>query len=142
MAFCRDLGIYSKLIYSIHAGETMTLTRIMGCLLLILVGYHYINEPVGFSTAGSIAAAIFALCLLSVYRGYFPDRRNWLGWCMIAVGCLILGHLSTVDLFLLVPLAIISAGVWLAELSLGRPHGYIDSGDSGSDSCDAGGGDC
>lgn len=120
----------------------MTLIRITGCLLLILVGYHYINEPLGFSTAGSIAGVIFSICLLSVYRGYLPDRRNWLGWCIIAVGCLILGNRSTVDLFLIAPLAMISTGIWLADLSFGRPHCHAESGNAGGDSCDSGGGDC
>jgi len=120
----------------------MTLTRLMGCVLLILVGYHHINESLGFSTSGSIASAIFAICLISVYRGYLPERRNWIGWCAIAAGCLVLGNRFTIDLILILPLALIAMGIWLADLSFGRLHSYGDGGGAGGGACDTDGGGC
>jgi len=116
-------------------------TRLAGCLLLILVGYHHINEPLGFSAAGSVAAGIFALCLMSVYRGYRAEYRNWIGWCMIVSGCLMLGNLSTIGLIMIVPLALIGAGFWLADLSPGRPHSYAEGGGMIGSGCDVDGGE-
>ncbi|MCB1763582.1 MAG: hypothetical protein KDI27_10670 [Gammaproteobacteria bacterium] len=127
----------------------MTPARMLGCLLLILVGYHHINEPIGFSTAGSIATGLFAACLTSVYPGYHPDRRNWIGWCAIACGCLLLAGRNSIDMLLTIPLTLVGLGFWLAELPIEPIHPHTGDGTFGGDGglggdgggCD-GGGDC
>ena len=107
--------------------------RLIGVLLLIAVGYHTINEPLGFSLSGSIATGIFALCLLMTYKGYQPDQKNWIGWGVIVFGCLFLALLEP-GIIMLFPLVIIFIGIWLAELSMGEWKGGGDSGgDGGSD---------
>ncbi|MCG8428978.1 MAG: hypothetical protein MI754_16605 [Chromatiales bacterium] len=124
----------------------MTIPRLIGVLLLILVGYHYINEPLGFSLSGSVATVIFGICLTSVYRSYHPDQKNWIGWGLLAGGCLVLGNLSNlITAVVILPLLMIIIGFKLTELSFGswyyggRDHG----GFGGGDSCDGGGGgDC
>ncbi len=118
-----------------------TLARIAGLLLLILVGYHYINRPLGFSVAGSIATGIFAVCLLQVYRGYLPDARNLGGWAMILIGCILLSASSSFSVLLILPFILILLGYRVAELPAEFPRGGGDAGgatfgDSG------GGGDC
>lgn len=119
------------------------LVKFCAFLLLILVGYHYINEPLGFSIAGSIATAILALCLLSIYRSYQPDAKNWLGWLLICSGCLLLSAFNTFSVFLLLPILLLAAGYHLAELpwgglsSIGGDSGPGDSG-GGFDSCNGG----
>ena len=51
------------------------LLRLSGVFLLILVGLHWINFPMGFSVAGSVATVLFALCLIEIYW-LFSERRN------------------------------------------------------------------
>ena len=121
----------------------MNPARMAGCLLLLPVGYHYINQPLGFSNAGSIACGLFSLCLISVYRGYHPDLRNWIGWSTIAVGCLLLASRSGIDLLLALSLIMITVGFWLAELSFGGLGSQGGDGGFGGDlgGCDGGGGD-
>lgn len=119
----------------------ITIAKIIGFLLLILVGYHYINNPLGFSIAGSIATVIFAICLMSIYQSYIPDGKNLIGWGLIAFGCLILATFSSFSLWLFLPGFLIVAGYRLAELpfsmsSIGGDSGL--SGDSGG-GCDFGG---
>ncbi len=125
-----------------------TIARLTGLLLLILVGYHYINQPLGFSVAGSIATVIFGGCLLEVYRAYAPDLRNWIGWALIGAGCLALAAFSSFSLLLLLPAVLIVLGFRLAELPFDLSHigGAGSGGDSGGswgDSCGGGdGGGC
>jgi hypothetical protein len=119
----------------------MNLVRLTGILLLILVGYHFINQPLGFSLMGGIATGVFALCLTTVYRGYAPDRKNSLGWGFIVVGCLLLGNLSSMGPVVLFPLLLVFAGIWLAELPLGKLTGDGDAGGFDGDSCGGDGGD-
>ncbi len=64
----------------------ITAAKYTGFFLLILVGFHYINSPLGFSIAGSVATAIFAGCLIEIYQGYKPYRKNWIGWGLIISG--------------------------------------------------------
>ncbi|MCW8929004.1 MAG: hypothetical protein OQL19_02050 [Gammaproteobacteria bacterium] len=124
----------------------ISIIKIFGFFLLILVGYHYINEPLGFSIAGSIAIVIFALCLTSLYQAYKPDLRNWVGWGFILSGCVLLTLFTTFNLFLIIPVIIIVLGYRLAELPFNLYHGG-NGGGHGGDSfgdfggCDGGGGD-
>ena len=100
-----------------------TIVKFVGILLLILVGYHYINKPLGFSVAGSVATGIFAICLTSVYRTYIPDGKNWIGWALIASGCLVLAGFSSFNMLLLVPGVLIALGYRLtADLSFTSPQ--------------------
>ena len=120
----------------------VTAARLIGLTLLILVGYHYINAPLGFSVAGSIATVLFAGCLLALYRGYRPDAQNWLGWFAIAAGCLSLAFFPTVSCWLALPLALIVLGYRLAALPFGLPRGHGDDGGTdGVGGFDDGGGD-
>lgn len=118
----------------IAASEKMTtLSRVIGILLLILLGYHYVNEPVGFSVAGSIATGIFAICLTMVYQAYQPEGKNWIGWIMIVVGCLVLAAFDAFSLFLFVPIALIVVGYRFADLPL-EFKSYDGGGGSGGGS--------
>lgn len=120
----------------------ITFTNYAGYFLLILVGYHYINEPVGFSTAGSIATAIFAICISSLYQGYKPGRKNWFGWGLISAGCLILATFSSFKLLLLIPGVLIIIGFRWAELPFKWHSSGGDGGGMGGDGgFDCGGGD-
>ena len=121
----------------------INIAKLTGFFLLILVGYDYINEPLGFSIAGGIALSIFALCLMMVYRTYEPDRINGIGWLLITIGCLILSTFTSLSIMLFVPIVIIVLGYKLADLpfSLASGSGYGDSGDFG-DSCGGDGGGC
>jgi len=126
-----------------------TLVKLSGIFLLILVGYHTINEPLGFSVAGSVAIVVFAGCLLAVYRGYAPDGKNWVGWSLIAAGCLLLSTFESFSFWLLAPAVLVLLGFKLTELTIELPPGnggchggdggggFGDFGDSGGD----GGGD-
>lgn len=109
----------------------ITFIKAAGFSFLILVGYHYINKPLGFSVAGSVATAIFAICLMSVYQAYEPDRKNWIGWSLIASGCLFLATFSSFSFVLLVPGCMIIMGYRLAELPIKL---YSGGGDGGGDS--------
>jgi len=82
----------------------ITLLKIIGFFLLILVGYHYVNEPLGFSIAGSLATGIFAICLLSIQETYEPDKKIWIGWGLISSGCLLLAAFTSFSFFLLAPM--------------------------------------
>ncbi len=120
-----------------------TIVRLFGIFLLCLVGYHYINAPVGFSVAGSIATAIFGICLTVVYQGYQLDSGNWIGWGLIGFGCLLLALFTKFSWLLLFPTILIIMGYRLTalpfELSGG---GYVDVGGSdGGFGGDGGGGD-
>jgi len=114
-----------------------SLVKFLGLILLVLVGYHYINEPLGFSVAGSIATVIFAICLMAVYRGYRPDGRNGVGWLLISLGCLTLALFDGISIFLLMPLMLIVAGYRLAEL----PFDPTTGGGSGGGDISGGGAD-
>lgn len=121
-----------------------TIARLTGILLLILVGYHYINHPLGFNVSSSIATGIFGICLTTVYRTYEADHRIWIGWALIASGCLILASFTAFNLLFLVPSLLIVLGYRLAELpfdlsGLGGNGSGGDSGGGFGDSC--GGGD-
>ncbi|MCB1750669.1 MAG: hypothetical protein KDI74_03030 [Gammaproteobacteria bacterium] len=121
-----------------------TIARLTGLLLLMLVGYHYINRPLGFSVAGSIATVIFAGCLTAVYKAYAPNPGNWAGWALIAAGCLLLAAFRSFNLLLFLPALLIVLGFRLAELPFelspgGDSGSGIESGGSFGDSC--GGGD-
>lgn len=123
--------------------QMITLLRLTGLALLVLVGYHYINEPLGFSVAGSIATAILALCLSVLYPAYQPDAGNWMGWGLICVGCFFLAGFTRPDWLLIIPGTMIMLGYRLAALpfDFGSPGaGCSDSGGDSS-SCDGGGGD-
>jgi hypothetical protein len=124
-----------------------TIARLTGLALLMAVGYHYINEPLGFSPAGSIAIVIFGACLTLVFPGYAPDARNWVGWSLIGAGCLLLAAIASFSWWLLIPGVLVVLGFRLADLAIELPPG--DSGDYGSDtggsfggSCDGDGGGC
>ncbi|MCU7836039.1 MAG: hypothetical protein KZQ83_12425 [gamma proteobacterium symbiont of Taylorina sp.] len=120
----------------------ITFANYVGFFLLILVGYHYINEPLGFSIAGSIATAIFATCIASLYQGYEPDRKNWLGWGLISSGCLILASFSSFKLLLLAPVILIIIGFRWAELPFDwHSAGGGDGGMGGDGGFDCGGGE-
>jgi len=93
--------------------------KLAGLLLLILVGYHYINQPLGFSLNGSIATVVFGICLLCVYRGYDPDAGNWIGWGLITAGCLLMALISPFSVLLLAPAVMIVVGFRIAGLALG-----------------------
>ncbi len=122
-----------------------TLVRMAGLGLLVLVGYHYVNAPLGLSVAGSIATAVFGICLMGVYRDYHPNRRNWLGWVLIAAGCVVLAAFESFSFALVTPAALIVAGYRLAELPFDvRGGGDAGGGDFGGDGdffCDGDGGD-
>lgn len=120
----------------------ITLAKIIGFFLLILVGYHYINKPLEFSIAGSVATAIFAICLTALYQTYNADKKNWLGWVLIAFGCLVLSSFSSFNLLLILPVLMIVTGYQLAELPFNWYSSGGDGGHSGSDSwgCDGGSG--
>ncbi|MCP3849817.1 MAG: hypothetical protein GY694_06210 [Gammaproteobacteria bacterium] len=122
----------------------ITLLKIIGFSLLILIGYHYVNEPQGFSVAGSIATVIFSICLLSIQETYEPDGKIWVGWGLISSGCLLLATFTSFSFFLLVPVGGIIAGYKLAELpfnlSSGGGGGTSDGGSFGDfGGCDGGG---
>lgn len=123
----------------------ITIIKCIGFFLLLLVGYHYINKPLGLSLAGSIAIAIFALCLMSIYQTYRADRKNWLGWGLIASGCLLLATFVSFNLLLLLPGLLIIAGYRLAELPFpgitggsGDAGGLGGCGDISGSGCDGG----
>ncbi len=132
----------------VYANGMTSIVRLTGLFLLVLVGYHCINQSLGFTVAGSIATVIFAACLLDVYRGYVPDLRNWVGWALITGGCLLLAAFSTFHLLLLLPAVLIVLGFRLAELPfdlsrIGDAGSGGDSGGSFGDSCGGGdGGGC
>lgn len=116
----------------------MTLSRLAGTLLLIAVGYHYVNQPLGLSVSGSIATAIFGVCLTTVDEAYRPDRINWIGWILIGSGCLIFSAFSAISLLQILPCALIVTGYRMAALPFGFPPGGGDggiSGDSGFGGC-------
>ncbi len=120
-----------------------TIVRLFGIFLIGLVAYHYINAPVGFSVAASIATAIFGICLTVVYQGYQPDSGNWIGWGLVGFGCLLLAMFTNFSWFILFPAILIIIGYRLTalpfELSGG---GYVGVGGSdGGFGGDGGGGD-
>jgi len=117
----------------------ITIAKYTGFFLLILVGYHYINEPIGFSIAGSIATVIFAGCLIEIYQGYKPDIKNWFGWILITSGCLILASFSSFRLLLFIPVIIIVVGYRFAELPFHLHSVDSDGGDFGGCGGDGGG---
>ncbi|WP_428624000.1 hypothetical protein [Sedimenticola sp.] len=124
----------------------ITVLRLFGIVLLILVGYHHINEPLGFSVAGSIATAIFGLCLTALYQPYHPDTGNWIGWVLISVGCLFIAGSTKLSWLLTIPAIMIIVGYRFASLPFDMGSGYGGDGggsDGGFDACggDGGGGD-
>lgn len=78
---------------------------------------------------------------MSLYQGYEPDKRNWIGWGLIVLGCIILSSFSLFNLLLFVPVIMILTGYRLA----GLPFNWYSPGGGGSDSvgdiggCDGGG---
>jgi len=116
--------------------------KFLGMVLLVLVGYHYINEPLGFSIGGSIATALFGLCLTLLYRPYQPEAAQWIGWGLIAVGCLFIAGASSLSWLLLIPALMVITGYRLTalpfELKGGDGAGGLDS-DGGGWGCDGGG---
>ncbi len=113
--------------------------RLFGIILLGLVGYHYINNSVGFSVAGSIATIIFGICLIEVYQGYQPDTGNWVGWGLIGFGCLLLALFKEFSWLLLLPSILIIIGYRLASL----PFSLSEWGYGGTGGSDGGlGGSC
>jgi len=119
----------------------MTLSRLAGTLLLIAVGYHYLNQPLGFSVNGSIATAIFGVCLTTVYEAYRPDGKNLIGWTLIGSGCLVFSAFSSISLLQILPCAVIVAGYRMAALPFGFPPGGGDGGMSGDSDFGGCGGD-
>ena len=119
----------------------ITISKIIGFFLLILVGYHYINKPLGFSIAGSVSTAIFAICLTSLYQTYKPDGKNWIGWALIASGCLLLATFTSFSIFLLAPGGMVVIGYRLTELPFNLYTGGGDGGDSFGDFGGDGGAD-
>ncbi len=113
----------------------LRVVNLIGLLLLMAVGYHYINAPLGFSPAGSAAAVVFAGCLLAVYPGYVADGRNWLGWSLIAAGCLLLAAFDSWSWWLPAPAVLVVLGFKLADLSIEVPPGAggCHGGDGGGD---------
>jgi hypothetical protein len=125
----------------------IALVKLTGLSLLVLVGYHYVNQPLGFSVAGSFATVVFGVCLMTVYRGYVPDGKNWTGWSLIAVGCLWLATFGSFRLSLLLPVVLIVFGFRLTELEIDMPRGGgggwgSDGGGDIGDSCGGGDGGC
>jgi|GEM_PF-3010327 len=120
----------------------ITALKLCGVILLILVGYHYINEPLGFSVAGSIATVIFAICLAELYQSYQPDTGNWIGWGLIGLGCLFLAGFTTFSWFLVLPALMIILGYRLASLPFDFSLSRRGDGGTGAgfDSCDGDGG--
>jgi hypothetical protein len=124
-----------------------TIARLTGLVLLMAVGYHFINEPLGFSPAGSVAVVILGACLTLVFPGYVPDARNWVGWSLIGAGCLLITAIASFSWWLLLPGALVALGFRLADLAVELPPG--DGGDYGADiggsfggSCNGDGGGC
>ncbi|MCB1760654.1 MAG: hypothetical protein KDI68_12840 [Gammaproteobacteria bacterium] len=119
----------------------ITLLRLAGILLLILVGYHYINQPIGFSVAGSVATVIFGICLMELYPGYRPDPSMLGGWLLIGLGCTMIAMLSGFGWSLAVAIIVLLIGYRLACLPIdfgsSAGHGADTSGFGGS--CDGGG---
>jgi len=74
------------------------LLRLSGVFLLILVGLHWINFPMGFSVADSEVTVLFALCLIEIYPGYSPNAGMWVGWLLIITGCLILAMFDSLNM--------------------------------------------
>jgi len=115
--------------------------RLFGIILLGLVGYHYINNSLGFSVAGSIATIIFGICLIEVYQGYKPDTGNWIGWGLIASGCLLLSLFKEFSWLLLLPSILVIVGYHLTSLPFSLSGGGYggaggsDGGASGGDGC-------
>ncbi|WP_157606754.1 hypothetical protein [Sedimenticola selenatireducens] len=120
----------------------ITALRLFGVILLILVGYHYINEPLGFSIASSIATAIFAICLTALYQPYQPDTGNWIGWGLIGFGCFFIAGFKTFSWLLAIPSLMIILGYRLATLpfDFGSSRGGDGGSSCGFDSCDGDGG--
>jgi len=120
------------------------IVRLFGIFLLCLVGYHYINDPVGFSVAGSMATAIFGICLTVVYQGYQPDIGVWIGWGVLGIGCLLLALFVEFSWLLLFPTVLIITGYRMTslpfELSGGGYIGGSDSSGGGDAGCGGDGG--
>jgi len=110
-----------------------TIIRLLGIFLLGLVAYHYINNAVGFSVAGSIATAIFGICLIEVYQGYQPDIGNWIGWGLIGFGCLMLALFKGFSWLFLLPSILIIIGYRLASLPFNLSGYGTTGGTGGSD---------
>ena len=127
----------------------ITLLKIAGIFFVALVAYHYINKPLGFTPAQAVALVFFSFCLIELYEGYRPDRKNWTGWGLIATGCVVLAGFTAFSWLLLLPAGLFVSGYCLAELPFdirslcGDGYDFSDgSGSSGGDGCGGGGGDC
>lgn len=115
----------------------ITVLKLFGFLLLILVGYHYINEPIGFSMTGSIATGIFGLCLTTLYQGYTFEMGEIIGWLLIGLGCLLLSILDTFNTLIILVIIFIVYGYRMAGLPFNLPDG-----DGGGDVTGFDGGSC
>jgi len=126
----------------------ISLLRGGGFLILMLVIYHYINEPIGLSLSGSIAVSAFAICLIELFPEYKPDGRVWFGWGLISIACLIVAMADTLNWMPAIALLIFIFGYRLACLpfNLGASSGTDNSSDFGGfdgGGCDGGdGGGC
>ncbi|MBF0263991.1 MAG: hypothetical protein HQL46_01870 [Gammaproteobacteria bacterium] len=120
--------------------------KTLAFILFIIIGYHYFNESLGFSHAEAIATGIFAMSLVGLFEPYGPDKKNWFGWFLIVISCLLLSRFSELNFWLFIPFSLFIFGIRLAELDFGsgsRSKGYYFAG-SGDDSGfggDCGGGD-
>lgn len=89
--------------------------------------------------AGSIAIAIFGICLTVVYQGYQPDIGNWAGWGLLGLGCLLMALLAEFSWLLLFPAVLIIIGYRITGLPFELSGGGYVAGSDGGGGVDGGG---
>jgi len=127
----------------------ITILKMLGFCIFILVGFHYINESVGLSVAESIAITIFGVCLTQLFPEYRNNGGTWIGWSLIVLGCFLIAMSTSLSWFISIPVMLIIIGYKLAGLpfNLSSPSSYTDLGgaffgDSDGGGCGGGDGGC
>ena len=126
--------------------------KLIAFLLLIIVGYHYANQSLGFTHYECISIVILSICLFSLYDSYHVNKKNVFGWLLIFFGCFVISRFSELSFWILIPIVVTFFGFSLAELSVGRHRRvgigspYYEGSGSDNDYCGGsdggGGGDC